>query len=62
VRFLHGSEDDVIRFEKIYDVAVALQSKYSGTDISIELLKGGDHRLSREEDISAILDTLDELL
>jgi pimeloyl-ACP methyl ester carboxylesterase len=62
VRFLHGSEDDVIHFQKIYDVANALQSKYSATDISIKLLKGGDHRLSRADDIQAILDTLDEFL
>lgn len=40
----------------------ALQSKYFGTDITIKLLKGGDHRLSTEDEVTVILQTLDELL
>ena len=62
VRFLHGDEDDVIPYTKIFDAADALQSKYSGTDITIKLLKGGDHRLSTEDGVTVILETLDELL
>ena len=62
VRFLHGDEDDVIPYTKIYDAADALQSKNSGTDITIKLLKGGDHRLSTADDIAVILETLHELL
>ena len=62
VRFLHGDKDDVIPYTKIYDAADALQSKHSGTDITIKLLKGGDHRLSTADDIAVILETLHELL
>mmetsp|Transcript_27882 Transcript_27882/g.55855 ORF Transcript_27882/g.55855 Transcript_27882/m.55855 type:complete len:315 (+) Transcript_27882:162-1106(+) len=62
VRFLHGDEDDVIPYTKIYDAADALQSKHSGTDIAIKLIKGGDHRLSNADDISSLLDTLNEFL
>ncbi len=62
VRFLHGDEDDVVAYTKIYDAASALRSKYSGTDITIKLLKGGDHRLSTADNVTAILDTLDESL
>lgn len=62
VRFLHGDEDDVVPFTKIYEAASALRSKYSGTDITITLFKGGDHRLSTADDVAAILDTLDEFV
>lgn len=62
VRFLHGDEDDVVPYTKIYDAASALRSKYSGKDITIKLLKAGDHRLSTADDVTAILDTLDEFL
>mmetsp|Transcript_21181 Transcript_21181/g.33281 ORF Transcript_21181/g.33281 Transcript_21181/m.33281 type:complete len:318 (-) Transcript_21181:50-1003(-) len=62
VRFLHGDEDDVVPYTKIYDAASALRSKYSGTDIRIKMLKAGDHRLSTADDVTAILDTLDEFL
>lgn len=62
VRFLHGDEDDVIPYTTIFDAADALQSKYFGTDITIKLLKGGDHRLSTEDEVTVILQTLDELL
>ena len=62
VRFLHGDEDDIIPYARIFDAADALQSKYSGKDVMIKLLKGGDHRLSTEDDVTVILETLHELL
>ena len=62
VRFLHGDEDDVVPYTKIYDATSALRSKYSGTDITIKLCKAGDHRLSTADDVTAILDTLDGIL
>ena len=62
VRFLHGDEDDVIPYTKIFDAADALQSKHSATDIAIKLIKGGDHRLSNADDISSLLDTLTDFL
>ncbi len=62
VRFLHGDEDDVVPYAKIYDAASALRSKYYGKDITMKLLQAGDHRLSTADDVTAILDTLDELL
>ena len=52
----------MIPYTKIYDAADALQSKHSGTDIAIKLIKGGDHRLSNADDISSLLDTFNEFL
>ncbi len=62
VRFLHGSEDDVIHFSEIYKVAEVLKSKYGAVDVSINILPGADHRVSRLDDIAVILDTVDEFL
>jgi dipeptidyl aminopeptidase/acylaminoacyl peptidase len=62
VRFLHGSEDDVIHFSEINKVAEVLKSKYGAVDVSINILQGADHRVSRLDDIAVILDTVDEFL
>ena len=62
VRFLHGSEDDVVQWTEVTNAAKILQSKFHGDDILAQLLEGGDHRLSRSEDISVLLDMLDEFV
>ena len=62
VRFLHGLDDDVVPFETVTNAVKVLQEKFKAKDITVSLLGGGDHRLSRPEDIKAILKTLGELL
>ena len=62
VRFLHGVDDDVVSLETVTNVVTVLQEKYHATDVTVNLLDGGDHRLSRSDDINAILKTLGELL
>ena len=60
--FLHGVDDDVVSLETVTNVVTVLQEKYHATDVTVNLLDGGDHRLSRSDDINAILKTLGELL
>jgi pimeloyl-ACP methyl ester carboxylesterase len=61
VRFLHGVEDDVVPWSEVVNAADILRSNgYHGEDVTVQLLDGGDHRLSRPEDISVLLETLDD--
>lgn len=58
VRFLHGQADDVVPWEIPLRAAAALRSD----DVQTLLIKDGDHRLSREEDIALLLGLIDGLL
>ena len=60
--FIHGSDDDVVPSSTITKTVDILQSKYHAKDVSAKILDGGDHRLSLEDDIAVILETLDEML
>ena len=51
VRLLHGQDDDVVPPEISLRLARALRSQ----DVQVTLVKGGDHRLSRESDIALLL-------
>ena len=62
VRFLHGIDDDVVPLETVTNAEKVLQEKYKAKDVTVRLLDGGDHRLSRPDDIKAILKALSELL
>jgi len=57
VRLLHGQRDDAVPWELSLDTAAALASE----SVEITLVKDGDHRLSREEDIERLLRTVREL-
>jgi dipeptidyl aminopeptidase/acylaminoacyl peptidase len=54
VRLLHGQEDDDVPPEISLRLAAALRSE----DVQVTLVKGGDHRLSREQDIALLLRTV----
>lgn len=54
VRLLHGQDDDVVPPEISLRLANALRSQ----DVQVTLVKGGDHRLSRESDIALLLRTV----
>ena len=51
VRLLHGQADADVPWETSLRLADALESR----DVVVTLVKGGDHRLSREEDIARLI-------
>lgn len=52
VRLLHGQLDADIPWQTCLDLAAALDS----LDVRVTLVKDGDHRLSRDQDIGLLLD------
>ena len=58
VRLLHGQRDDDVPWSLSLDLAEKLRS----ADVQVVLVKGGDHRLSREEDIDLLIATVSHLL
>jgi pimeloyl-ACP methyl ester carboxylesterase len=57
VRLLHGQRDDAVPWRLSLDIAEALSSDA----VEITLMKDGDHRLSRAEDIERIVRAVDEM-
>ena len=57
VRLLHGTEDEVVPCAISQRLAACLTSP----DIAVELVPGGDHRLSREADIARLIAVVAEL-
>lgn len=57
VRLLHGQCDPDVPWEISLKLAAALRS----SDVQTLLIKDGDHRLSRDADISRIVATVDDL-
>lgn len=55
VRLLHGQDDADVPPDISLRLAAALQAD----DVQVTLVKGGDHRLSREGDIALLLQTLE---
>jgi pimeloyl-ACP methyl ester carboxylesterase len=54
VRLLHGQDDNDVPPEISLRLAAALRSQ----DVQVTLVKGGDHRISREQDIALLLRTV----
>jgi pimeloyl-ACP methyl ester carboxylesterase len=54
VRLLHGQDDRDVPPEISLRLAAALRSE----DVQVTLVKGGDHRLSRAQDIALLRDTV----
>ncbi|MEI6485545.1 MAG: alpha/beta hydrolase [Sphingomonadales bacterium] len=57
VRLLHGQRDDAVPWRLSLDIAARL----AGADVQVRLIKDGDHRLSRDADIAALLAMVGEL-
>ena len=57
VRLLHGQRDDAVPWQCSIETAEALRSE----SVEITLVKDGDHRLSRAEDIERIVQAVDEM-
>jgi pimeloyl-ACP methyl ester carboxylesterase len=58
VRLLHGMADDSVPWQQNLTLAERLQS----TDVTLTLVKDGDHRLSRDADLARLAQLLDTLL
>lgn len=57
VRLLHGQRDPDVPWHLSHELAQALASN----DVRIHLIKDGDHRLSRDNDVALLLDTIREV-
>jgi pimeloyl-ACP methyl ester carboxylesterase len=58
VRLLQGQEDPDVPWE----LALRLAAQIAGTDVQLTLIKDGDHRLSRPQDLALLERTLIPLL
>lgn len=58
VRLLHGQADTVVP----WDIATRLAARLHSPDVQTLLVKDGDHRLSRDEDIALLLCLIEGLL
>lgn len=58
VRLLHGMADPDVPHQLSLDLAERLV----GNDVRVTLIKNGDHRLSREEDLALLGETLEDLI
>lgn len=57
VRLLHGQRDADVPWEH----SLALAAKLASEDVEVQLVKGGDHRLSRPVDLDRLVRTLSVL-
>lgn len=57
VRLLHGQDDGDVPS----DISLRLAAALAGDDVQVTLVKGGDHRLSRDTDIALLIDTVARL-
>jgi alpha-beta hydrolase superfamily lysophospholipase len=58
VRLLHGMRDDAVPWQTSLRLAELLGSR----DVTVTLVKEGDHRLSSNADLARLAATLDELV
>ena len=57
VRLLHGQRDDAVPWRLSLDIADRLRSD----DVQVTLIKDGDHRLSRAQDIALLIRAVTDL-
>ncbi|MFN4281647.1 MAG: alpha/beta hydrolase [Alphaproteobacteria bacterium] len=57
VHLLHGMQDGDVP----YGMSLRIAEKLTGGDVTVTLLKDGDHRLSREQDLAAIRGAVEKL-
>ena len=57
MRLIHGQRDPDVPWDISLRLAAALRSD----DVQVTLVKDGDHRLSREQDIALLLRIVDAL-
>jgi dipeptidyl aminopeptidase/acylaminoacyl peptidase len=54
VRLIHGQRDPDVP----WDISLQLAERLRSDDVQVALVKDGDHRLSREQDIALLLHTV----
>ena len=57
VRLLHGQADDDVPWAYALEIAKKIRS----ADVQVHLVKDGDHRLSRDQDIALLIDVVSRL-
>ncbi len=57
VRLLHGMADPDVPYQS----SLRLAGRLRNTDVTVELIEDGDHRLSRDSDLARMLAIVDEL-
>jgi len=57
VRLIHGQHDSDVP----WDISLQLAQKLRSSDVQTMLIKDGDHRLSREQDIALLVDVVSKL-
>lgn len=57
VRLLHGQKDEDVPWE----YALEINKKMRSDDVQVHLIKDGDHRLSRDQDIALLIDVITRL-
>lgn len=58
VRLIQGQRDPDVPWRLALDIAARVRSD----DVQVRLIKDGDHRLSRDEDLAVLIDTVSALL
>jgi pimeloyl-ACP methyl ester carboxylesterase len=58
VRLLHGQADRDVP----WDIALQLAARLRSDDVQVTLIKDGDHRLSRDQDIALLTRTIEALI
>jgi dipeptidyl aminopeptidase/acylaminoacyl peptidase len=58
VRLLHGQRDPDVPWQ----IALRVAEQMESGDVRVILIKDGDHRLSRPQDIALIVDTANSLI
>jgi pimeloyl-ACP methyl ester carboxylesterase len=58
VRLLHGQRDETVPWAYALEIAKQLRS----ANVQTILIKDGDHRLSRDQDIALLIRTVEQLL
>jgi len=58
VRLLHGQQDTGVPWQK----SLALAERITGGDVDVLLIKDGDHRLSRPQDLAKLCGVLDDVV
>ena len=58
VRIIHGDKDEVVPI----DHALSIPSVLTANDVTVDLIEGGDHRLSKQDDLGVLARRLGEFL
>ncbi|MEQ1548729.1 MAG: alpha/beta hydrolase [Chakrabartia sp.] len=58
VRLIHGQSDPDVPWH----ISIQLADRLRSSDVQVHIIKDGDHRLSREQDIAVLISTLDHMM